>query len=188
MKTKPCTSCGTPKKLVEFPKRRDAKDGRANRCSECNRAKAAAWYAENHEQGLVYRRAYYQRNKEMTKARASKYNRKHRKAVREINKIRRAADPKRYRAYTSTFYARHPEKRTEKEHRRRAAKTKAFVEKVDRWAVYFRDDRCCYICHKPIEFDDMHVDHVIPLSRGGAHSFANCRASCATCNLRKGAK
>lgn len=46
-------------------------------------------------------------------------------------------------------------------------------------------NRCAY-CGKPVA--DMHMDHVIPLSRGGAHSIGNVVPACAPCNLSKGAK
>lgn len=36
--------------------------------------------------------------------------------------------------------------------------------------------------------DKYHVDHVMPLSRGGSHRIANLCISCPSCNLRKNAK
>lgn len=42
----------------------------------------------------------------------------------------------------------------------------------------------CVYCGSPYE----HADHVIPLSRGGAHSRDNLVPACAACNLSKGAK
>jgi 5-methylcytosine-specific restriction endonuclease McrA len=33
----------------------------------------------------------------------------------------------------------------------------------------------------------MHIDHVIPLARGGEHSYANAQAAHGPCNMRKGA-
>jgi heme exporter protein D len=39
-------------------------------------------------------------------------------------------------------------------------------------------------CRRPAE----HADHLVPWSRGGATSLANCAAACAPCNLSKGAK
>ncbi|WP_209961193.1 HNH endonuclease signature motif containing protein [Micromonospora sp. HB375] len=43
----------------------------------------------------------------------------------------------------------------------------------------------CWICRvAPWE----HIDHVKPLSKGGAHILANLRPSCASCNLGKSDK
>lgn len=44
----------------------------------------------------------------------------------------------------------------------------------------------CHLCGSPIEADDLHIDHVKPVSVGGATVAANLRPAHATCNLRKG--
>jgi 5-methylcytosine-specific restriction endonuclease McrA len=44
--------------------------------------------------------------------------------------------------------------------------------------------RPCYHCGAPSE----HIDHVIPISRGGSHGIGNLGPMCAPCNLRKNAK
>jgi 5-methylcytosine-specific restriction endonuclease McrA len=33
-----------------------------------------------------------------------------------------------------------------------------------------------------------HVDHVVPLARGGEHSYANTQPACPPCNMSKGAR
>ncbi len=35
---------------------------------------------------------------------------------------------------------------------------------------------------------EIHYDHVIPLARGGSHTFENIRISHGACNMRKGVK
>lgn len=42
----------------------------------------------------------------------------------------------------------------------------------------------CAYCPAPWE----HLDHYIPLARGGSHTIANLVPACAACNLSKGAK
>lgn len=71
---------------------------------------------------------------------------------------------------------------------RRANKLKVTVEQVSYRKVYERDNGQCYLCHRFITLKEMHLEHKIPLSRGGEHSYANCGVSCRKCNLRKGAK
>jgi 5-methylcytosine-specific restriction endonuclease McrA len=44
--------------------------------------------------------------------------------------------------------------------------------------------RCAYCGAKPKRLE---IDHITPLSRGGAHSLANIVAACRTCNARKNA-
>ena len=53
---------------------------------------------------------------------------------------------------------------------------------MTRAALMHRDRFCCAYCGAKADT----VDHVVPRSRGGAHSWENCVACCSTCNHRKG--
>ena len=55
---------------------------------------------------------------------------------------------------------------------------------MSRAALMPRDRYRCAYCGAKAET----IDHVIPRSRGGAHSWENCVASCAPCNHRKADK
>jgi len=52
---------------------------------------------------------------------------------------------------------------------------------LNRRAVFARDDHRCQYCGKAAE----NIDHVIPRSRGGPHSWENVVAACRPCNTRK---
>jgi len=52
---------------------------------------------------------------------------------------------------------------------------------LTRRAVFARDDWACQYCCAPAE----NLDHVIPRSRGGTHSWENVVASCRRCNAKK---
>lgn len=69
--------------------------------------------------------------------------------------------------------------------KRRALKRGATVEFVDPQIVYERDMGLCQICGLPVEDGDFSMDHRMPLSRGGEHSYANCGTAHASCNSRK---
>ena len=55
---------------------------------------------------------------------------------------------------------------------------------MTRAALMHRDRFCCVYCGAKADT----VDHVLPRSRGGDHSWENCVACCSTCNHRKGDK
>ena len=55
---------------------------------------------------------------------------------------------------------------------------------MTRAALMHRDRFCCAYCGAKADT----VDHVVPRSRGGDHSWENCGACCSTCNHRKGDK
>lgn len=42
----------------------------------------------------------------------------------------------------------------------------------------------CAACHSPLAGDE-HLDHIIPLARGGRHSIGNVQFLCPACNLTK---
>jgi 5-methylcytosine-specific restriction endonuclease McrA len=52
---------------------------------------------------------------------------------------------------------------------------------LSRRAVFVRDDYECQYCGRPAE----NVDHVVPKSRGGAHTWDNVVAACRPCNSKK---
>lgn len=55
--------------------------------------------------------------------------------------------------------------------------------RVSRRAIFARDGYTCQYCGSTRQLT---LDHVIPVSRGGATSWENVVTSCAPCNLRKG--
>ena len=52
---------------------------------------------------------------------------------------------------------------------------------LSRRAVFARDGHRCQYCSRAAE----NIDHVVPRSRGGEHSWDNVVASCRSCNARK---
>lgn len=55
---------------------------------------------------------------------------------------------------------------------------------LTRRAVFGRDSHRCQYCHAPAES----IDHVVPRSRGGQHTWDNVVACCRRCNVRKGSR
>lgn len=80
-------------------------------------------------------------------------------------------------------------------HKRRAMEKFAFVEEVDSTLVYERDGWRCGICGGSIspskrwpDSGSVTLDHIIPISKGGRHEYANCQAAHFGCNSRKGSR
>jgi 5-methylcytosine-specific restriction endonuclease McrA len=79
--------------------------------------------------------------------------------------------------------------------KRRIVKLKAFVEDVQLGTLWIRDGGTCQLCGDPInpalkapDPKSVSIDHVIPLSRGGEHSYANTQLAHFGCNSRKGSR
>lgn len=75
---------------------------------------------------------------------------------------------------------------------RRARKLRAQVEDFHKGEIFERDGWVCGICAEPIERGlawpdprSVSLDHIVPLSRGGAHSRSNSQASHLFCNMSK---
>ena len=54
-----------------------------------------------------------------------------------------------------------------------------------RFAIYNRDHYRCCICGR--KTNDLEIDHIYPISKGGKSTFDNLQTLCHRCNVRKGA-
>jgi len=77
-----------------------------------------------------------------------------------------------------------PDKRHTLTQRRRAASYGTEHEEYSRTAIFRRWSYYCCYCDRFAT----HLDHVQPLSRGGADKESNMVPACADCNLSKGSK
>ncbi len=117
-------------------------------------------YAKNQERRKQQSRAWYAANK----ARANK-----------LQKAYNAAHPELIRALGRKSQS-----------TRRAILERVFVEQIDPHVVFERDGGMCGICKQRVERDSpWEIDHMIPISRGGAHAYANVQLSHQSCNRAK---
>lgn len=59
------------------------------------------------------------------------------------------------------------------------------IPRVIRDAVLIRDRGICGICRFPVHPRDIHIDHVVPVWRGGGTTVENLRVTHARCNLTR---
>lgn len=55
----------------------------------------------------------------------------------------------------------------------------------ERKIIYDKANGCCELCGKKLKFENMTIDHVMPLSMGGVDELDNLQASCLACNQFK---
>lgn len=60
------------------------------------------------------------------------------------------------------------------------------IPAATRASVIARDGNTCGLCNGTVEQQDIHIDHIIPVSRGGGNHAGNLQVTHAACNLRKG--
>jgi 5-methylcytosine-specific restriction endonuclease McrA len=108
-----------------------------------------------------------------------------------IDKIWREENPDKVQATRIRWKENHPEHQQkierQSEEKRRAQKLGQFVENIDRQTVYDMHGGMCGICEEFI-VGKFHVDHVIPLSKGGLHGYVNVQPAHPKCNVEKAAK
>lgn len=156
---KTCTQCAEYLPKTDFYEDPRRLDGRYSWCRTCFTDHGRSNY-----------------DPEASAARGAEYRSRH--GVSELAKERQRR-----------WYADNPERSREQVRRYQARKAAALVGKVSYPAILERDGMHCHICDTEIpSLDDLHFDHVIPLSKGGPHSEDNIKPSHAACNLSKGAR
>lgn len=173
------------------------------------RAYDKAYYDANRGTILAGRAVYREQNATVLKERDREFRRLHAEKIaadkreyRKRNRKRLAAKDRRYRqenpellrASARAHYERvrkTPE--AQKRYRlavarRRARILGAFVEDVAREVVFERDAGLCGICGAPVDAEDWHLDHVVPLALGGTHEYSNVQVAHPRCNMSKGAR
>lgn len=107
--------------------------------------------------------------------------------TRRNNEAWRTANPGAHRRH----YADHelsPEEvdaRHVRRHAWRARQVGTFVEDVHKLVLLERDDGVCGICGGDVDPLNFDIDHIVPLSRGGEHSYANTQTAHPICNSKK---
>lgn len=161
--------CGDTKDSSQFYKRSDRPRGFFYQCKDCCKDYTYSWREENPDKIKTHEQSFRARHPERL----------------EKDRLARIArDPDYYNRYRRTHLTEH----AQVEQTRRARKLDQFVEHVDHRIVYERDNETCGICGEHVEWADFSLDHVIPLSKGGEHSYANTQTAHLPCNIRKGAK
>lgn len=138
----------------------------------------------NKERRALYMATYNAARKDAQKAYdAERYLRPENVAKREANKGEK-------KEYMRLWILNNKEKHRAADGRRKAQKrgnkigaTATIVAWIKRWRAL--DSARCYWCQKMTPTVNCHSDHVIPLSKGGAHSIENLCISCEDCNRRK---
>jgi 5-methylcytosine-specific restriction endonuclease McrA len=154
-----------------------------------------------------YFKAYYVANRKTIKKRSSAHYKANREHHKELKRAHVLAHPEDYKKQRDAWYAEHREititRATEwnKAHlatfhkrclvqnaKRRARLRSVKTETIYPAIVWDREEGLCGICGKPADPDNWHLDHAIPLARGGEHTYANVQVSHPECNWKKGAR
>lgn len=154
-----CPRCGRSSDETKFHRSNSTKSGFQGICAEC------------HRQGLLSGIG--------VKA-CTKWREEHRDAMRSLMHERYRTKPEAWYRYT---------------HARRTHKEAAAVEEISSRRVYERDGWICQLCGESVDktLRNRHpmmasLDHIVPVSKGGAHTYDNVQLAHLSCNNAKGAR
>jgi len=204
---KRCTGCGLEKAITDFARRSDRPCGRSSCCKKCQNIKSGAWQKNNRERKSAYLKEYRRRNPQPHRDSEKRYreqnaekvlaqqrrwtqeNKEHVRAYhRKYQKLKVRSVPElkaKQVARTREWNRRHPEKGLEYAINRRARLLSVLDEVFTREEIYERDRGKCHVCHQHAKPNNWHLDHLIPLSRGGRHARRNVAVSHPRCNLQR---
>ncbi len=192
---KSCSTCKTLKVLDDFPRSRNTVDGRHNCCKACEKVRRD----KNRNQINSQKRQHYRDNKPKILAKAKvRYHTDIEAGRQRARKYSRSAKSRTWRqqnwqknrpkllAYQRRRKRQNPQQFAEYEARRRAKiKGATVIEQISRREIYDANNGCCHICQLPVQFRKMHMDHVVPLSKGGQHTRDNLKPAHPFCNMSK---
>lgn len=176
MDIKFCWGCEKDLSTDDFGPDKRSRDGLNGRCRACRNGKANTEYAtkpERRAKAKAEQKARYENDPQPIIDRAAQW---------QIDNAQRHGEF--VKAWTEVNRDKVRAIKRNAQNVRRARKLGAFVEEVDSQICFDRHGGICYLCDSFIT-GAFHIDHVVPLSRGGEHSYANCRPTHPSCNVWK---
>lgn len=176
MEGKVCGKCEEWKVFDEFNKCKSKKNGYQSSCKQCYKE----YNQTNQEKISQQRKKYRQSNKE----KMAEY--------RQTNKEKLTKQMKEYRQSEQGKAARYKIRI-----KRLSYKHKVNFTPHERKHILDRDNWSCQCCGIEVHDESIgkwntpnkcHIDHIVPISKGGNSESRNLRVLCRTCNLSKGDK
>ena len=147
-----------------------------------------AYREANKEKARAYNKTWREANKEKIVA----YLKANSENIKARKKAYYYANYEKARAWRKAYCKAHPEKYRQYRHNRRVLQSQTQVETINEKEVYLRDGWTCQHCKKRVnkQLNWPHpmspsLDHIIPLSTGGAHIYNNVQLAHLGCNSGK---
>jgi 5-methylcytosine-specific restriction endonuclease McrA len=200
--SKCCTSCSTEKPPSEFGNHKIMKDGLMTVCRVCVAAKNKAAYQASKDERKVKSAAYRARTKEQKAEAASRYRAANKEKIAAAQATYRSKNAEKLKAgkaewyqankescaeRSATWHKENPERHLVHTQNRRALKKQGdgrISQGLTARLLALQKGRCA-CCKGDLKELGRHLDHIVPLSKGGAHEDANIQLLCPSCNTSK---
>ena len=198
---KTCSQCLIEKPLTDFYAKKANQNGIQSECKVCHnarvaaarkanpereKARVAAWSAANPGRVAATTAAWAKANPARCSALVAAWNKANPERVKANGAAYRKAYPERVKAATAAWAKANPKRRCINEHNRRAIKEASGGKLSSGLAtkLFKQQKGLCPCCGQPLG-KDYHLDHIMPLSLGGANVDSNIQLLRAKCNLQK---
>jgi 5-methylcytosine-specific restriction endonuclease McrA len=198
-----CKSCDVEYNRIYRAKNRQVVNAAKREWAFQNKEKISSYNKvfreKNKEKLSIVSRKWYEANKDIVSAKAKIYRAENKDKKTATDKRWSAANRDKTRAASRRWRERNPEKaklvrqNNEAKHpfrgRLKQQKRRQRIRENGLFLVTQQDAKrllsgLCFYCGGPSE----HIDHVVPVARGGSHSIGNLVGACQRCNQSKGSK
>lgn len=202
---KTCRKCSIEKPLDDFHKNKSQKDGLQSYCKTCMKIDRKAYIESNPDKIREYKKKYilenqekvkqysisrYANNLEREKSRSLAYKLANPEKVKYSQQKYYIANSEKRKAYTAEWRLKNPGAGTVFSRNRRAAERKATGKhgREDIRLIFSQQRGLCANCSASLVRSGRgkyHVDHIVPLAKGGSNDRYNLQCLCPDCNMRK---
>lgn len=183
--TQKCTKCKTEKTFDMFSKDKRRKYGVQPICKNCNKL----YYLNNinnvDNRIKEYRKEYKRKNKDILNLKRRIYYENNKEKHISYYKLNKEKIAKYYREYFKTELGKVASKNAR--HKRRLKLKNGDVTNEQLLELQ-QNSKVCYWCNTTLKNKVVHIDHYVPLAKGGKHTLDNLVVSCEKCNRSKHAK
>ena len=171
MKFKSCTKCKQEKPVNEFGVHKSRKDGLRSVCKVCNTEQAILYAKKNVKKVVEYQTEYRKKNRIKINEQIKQTKEQNKDYYERIRKLWKQNNKEKLVVYNQN-----------RKVRKRNLSGK-ISPSISRKLSRLQNDRCAN-CTKKLN-GQYHLDHIFPLSLGGAHDDNNLQLLCPKCNLTK---
>lgn len=187
--------CGTHAGYVAHKRN---KEDACEICKVGEREYKRLWRESHVQKTRVYMQTWRNEHREQRRLDARDYYSRNREAICERQRLARPFRANQAREYGKRWRQANKDLVRRKANHRRAKKLANGFEKYTEGQVLELYGSNCAICSLPIDMNaprtcrqsgwhqGLHIDHVVPISKGGPDTLVNVRPTHAICNIRKG--
>lgn len=157
-------------------------------CKKCQAKKRKIFVSKNKDKVLKQNHLSYENNKDTILDKKKIYHIKNRDVILDNHKDYYLVNKETILAKVMAYRKKHPEVYRASNSKRRAQKRAAICNVSSEEIRMLKEEYnyCCAYCSSQTnENNPLHIDHMIPLSKGGQHIIENLLPACRDCNLKK---